>query len=115
MRCGRRHGCRQDAAHLRQGLQQEGLPNAAAQHARAHRLGHRSVPHLQGGEKTKQTNIYFLSSSFNLSCDTASCPSALISQPSDTGQTPDQSQDRDFEIWNLMRRIDNAGDVAVNW
>lgn len=50
MRRGRRHGRWQDAAHLRQGLQQEGLPLPAAQHARAHSLGHRSVPHLQGSE-----------------------------------------------------------------
>jgi hypothetical protein len=31
-------------------LQQEGLPRSAAQHSRAHRLGHRSVSHLQRGE-----------------------------------------------------------------
>lgn len=46
MRGGRRHGRRQDQADLRKGLQQKSLAVPAAQHARAHRLGHRSVPHL---------------------------------------------------------------------
>ena len=57
---GRRHGRRQDEAHLRQGLQQEGLPFPAAQHARAHSLGHRSVPHLQGSECHSISCYFFL-------------------------------------------------------
>ena len=47
---GWRYGRWQDAPHLRPRLQQKSFPRPAAQHSRAHRLGHRSVPHLQRGK-----------------------------------------------------------------
>jgi hypothetical protein len=47
---GRRQRGREDASDLCASLQTEELVVAAAEHARANRLGHRPVPDLQGGK-----------------------------------------------------------------
>lgn len=49
---GGRHGRRQDAIDMRARLQQASVAGPAAGHARAHGMGDRPVPHLQGRART---------------------------------------------------------------